>query len=137
VNKSQFQRCLNFRVRLRPIARRFMGQRELKAIDDDWLVAKVGTSAKGVEIHNPRTGHVVQLAYDQIHHFAEDIARDWNGLSHGFFELRGQLTLSGPRASHEPLPSYCPNCGVATSRSKAPSSKRSSATVEPPKTKGT
>jgi hypothetical protein len=137
MNRSQLQRCLNFRVRLRPIARRFIGERELKAIDDDWLVANVGTSANGVEIHNPRTGHVVKLAYDQIHHFSDDIARDRNGLSHGFFELRGQLALSGPRATLEPLPSYCPNCGVATSRSKARSSKRSSATVEASKTKGT
>lgn len=114
-----------------------MGERELKAIDDDWLVANVGTSATGVEIHNPRTGHVVKLAYDQIHHFSEDIARDWNGLSHGFFELRGQLTLSGPRATLEPLPSYCPTCGLASSRTKASQSKGSSATVDPSKTKGT
>ena len=114
-----------------------MGERELKAVDDDWLVANVGTSAKGVEIHNPRTGHIVKLAYDQIHHFSEDIARDRNGLLHGFFELRVQLALSGPQARFEPLPSYCPNCGVASSRSKTGSSKRSSATVEPPKTKGT
>jgi hypothetical protein len=137
LNKSQLQRCLNYRVRLRPIARRFMGKRELKAIDDDWLVANVGASAKGVEIHNPRTGHVVKLAYDQIHHFSEDIARDWNGLSHGFFELRGQLTLSGPRAWLELLPSYCSNCGAATSGTKTTLGRRSSATVDASKTKGT
>ena len=101
----------------------------MKAIDDEWLVADVGTKARGVEIHNPRTGHVVRLAYDQIHHFSEDVARDWNGLSHGFFELRAQLILSGPRADLEPLPSYCPNCGAAVSRSKTMAGTKSS-TVE-------
>ena len=136
MNKSHLQRCLHFRVRLRPIARRFFGARELKAIDDDWLVADVGARSKGVEIHNPRTRHVVHVAYDQIHHFSEDIARDWNGLSHGFFELRAQLTLSGAWATFEPLPSYCPNCGAATSRSKATAGNRSS-TSKPPMTKGT
>ena len=133
MNKSQLQRCLHFRVRLRPIARRFLGARELKAIDDDWIVADVGTRSKGVEVNNPRTGHVLQLAYDQIHHFSEDIARDWNGLSHGFFELRAQLTLSGPSATFEPLPSYCPNCGAATSRSKTTVG---TSTGKPPITKG-
>ena len=113
-----------------------MGARELKAIDDDWLVSDVGTRGKGVEIHNPRTGHNVLLAYDQIHHFSEDISRDWNGLSHGFFELRAQLALSGPRATFEPLPSYCPNCGAATSRNKVVAGRESS-TVEKPTLEGT
>ena len=135
MNKAHLQRCINFRIRLRPIARRFLGERELKSIDDDWLVAHVGTKARGVEIHNSRTGHIAKLAYDQIHHFSEDVARDWNGLSHGFFELRAQLTLSGPRVELEPLPSYCPNCGAATSRSKTIASTKSS-TVEKLNPKG-
>lgn len=90
----------------------------MKAIDDDWLVSDVGTRGRGVEIQNPRTGHIVILAYDQIHHFSEDIARDWKGQSHGVFELRAQLALSGPQAIFEPLPYSCPNCGAATPRSK-------------------
>ena len=116
MNKSQLQRSVHYRVRLRPIPRRFMGDRELKALDDDWAVTDVGTHGAGVGIANFRTGHVVRLAFDQIHHFSEDIARDRGGISHGFFELRGQLRLCGPRAELEPLPSYCPVCGAATSR---------------------
>jgi hypothetical protein len=118
MNKTQLNRCISFRIRLRPVARRFRGSLELKILDDDWLVEDVGNTTRGVVIRNCRTDHVVKLAYDQIHHFAEDIQRDWNGLSHGFFELRAQLTLSGLTAALEPLPSYCPNCGTATSRSK-------------------
>lgn len=137
MNKSQLHRCLSYRVRLRPIARRFIGERELKAMDDDWLVANVGASIRGVEIHNHRTGHVVRLPYDQIHHFSEDIARDWNGLLHGFFELRGQLTLSGPKAWLEPLPSNYPKCGASTSGTKKSLETRSSATVDSSKMKGT
>ena len=76
MNKSQLARSVHYRVRLRPVVRRFMGSRELKSIDDDWLVADVPKGARGVEIHNIRTGHVVRLAPDQIHHFSEDIARD-------------------------------------------------------------
>lgn len=118
MNKSQLSRCTQYRVRLRPIARRFRGDRELRALDDDWLVAAVGAGVKGVEIRNSRTGHFIKLQYDQIHHFAEDVSRDWNGLLHGFLELRCQLRLSGSRVDIEPLPSYCPNCGATLSRRK-------------------
>ena len=118
MNKTRLQRSIQFRIKLRPVARRFLGERELKSIDDDWIVTNVGSEAKGVEIRNTRTDHVIRLAYDRIHHFSEDVARNWNGLSHGFFELRSQVVLSGSRAELQPLSSYCPNCRAATSRRK-------------------
>jgi hypothetical protein len=127
MNKAQLQNSVHFRVRLRPIARRFSAERELKAIDDDWIVSDVATYGPGVGIQNIRTNHVLRLGFDQIHHFSEDVARDRaDGVRHGFFELRGQVRLSGPRAEVEPLPSYCPVCGAATRRT-ASSSRQGSA----------
>ena len=118
MNKIRLQLSRYFRIRLRPIARRYLVERELKSIDDDWIVTDVSSTLRGIEIRNIRTDHVVKLPHDQIHHFSEDVARDRNGLSYGFFELRAQLTLSGSQAKLEPLPSYCPNCRAATSLGK-------------------
>lgn len=118
MNKLQMQKCLNFRVRLRPIARRFRGEFELKAMDDDWLVTNIGERTAGIDISNIRTGHVVKLTYDQVHHYSDDLAPSRDGLRHGIFELRVQVLLLGRDSDCEPLPSYCPNCGSTISQKR-------------------
>ena len=114
MNKDKLRECLSHRVRLRPSARRLMGHRELRSIDDDWLVESID-STKGVFISNVRTGHRVILGFDQIHHYTTDPHLERDGLRHGFFELRVQLTLRGANARPEPFPSYFSR--VASSRS--------------------
>lgn len=116
MNKAKLADCVSHRVRLRPIARRFLGTRELRAVDDDWLVQSIEPK-KGVLVSNTRTGHFVLLGFDQVHHYTTDPHLERDGLRHGFFELRVQVALRGAEVFVEPLPSYCTT--TAPSRSKS------------------
>jgi hypothetical protein len=105
VNTSKLEKCLHHRVRLRPPARRFRGTTELRIMDDDWLVQEV-EAKKGVRIRNIRTDHVALLGLDQVRDYTPDPRREFDGLRHGFLELKVQLFLRGPDLVIEPRPSH-------------------------------
>jgi len=97
-------KCFHHRVRLRPPARRFRGVTELRIMDDDWLVQEVEDKL-GVRIRNIRTDHVALLGFDQIRAYTPDPKREYDGLRHGFFDLKVQVFLRGPELVIEPQPS--------------------------------
>ncbi|MBI4188931.1 MAG: hypothetical protein HY525_00145 [Betaproteobacteria bacterium] len=92
-------------------------------MDDDWIVQDVEDS-KGVRIRNIRTDHVVLLEFDHIQHYTADPRREYDGLRHGFFELRVQLFLRGPELVIEPRPSYVKAKRAPTRRSTGTARKR-------------
>jgi len=74
-------------VRIRPIARRFQGSRELEQIDD-----------------NLRCDHCPTLGFDHIHSYTSDPMRDTDGQKHGFLQLVVEIRLTDRRYTIEPLP---------------------------------
>jgi hypothetical protein len=72
----------------------------LPQIDDDWILTEV--NERGLRIQNIRTHHVRLVAFDHVHHYMSDPARDWDSLKHGFLDLNVQLTLSGCNVFTEP-----------------------------------
>ena len=70
-------------------------------MDDDWLVQEIEEN-KGARIRNIRTDHVAVLAFDQIRDYVADPKREYDGLRHGFLELKVQLFLRGPDLVIEP-----------------------------------
>src|SRR5258706_12266565 len=103
VTKTKLAKCIHHRVRLRPPARRFRGVTELRIMDDDWLVQEVEDAQ--VRIRNIRTDHVALLPYTQISEYVTDPKREFDGLRHGFLELKVQVFLRGPELVIEPRPS--------------------------------
>ena len=103
MNQTKLAKCLQHRVRLRPAARRFRGATELRIMDDDWLVQEI-EDKKGARIRNIRTDHVALLGFDQIREYVADPKREYDGLRHGFLELKVQLFLRGPDLVIEPWP---------------------------------
>ena len=103
VTKSKLAKCVHHRVRLRPPARRFRGVTELRIMDDDWLLQEV--EDQQVRIRNIRTDHVALLGFSQIREYVTDPKREFDGLRHGFLELKVQLFLRGPELVIEPRPS--------------------------------
>ncbi|MDB5808022.1 MAG: hypothetical protein JWN94_144 [Betaproteobacteria bacterium] len=103
VTKTKLAKCIHHRVRLRPPARRFRGVTELRIMDDDWLVQE--TEDEQVRIRNIRTDHVAVLAFNQIREYVTDPKREFDGLRHGFLELKVQVFLRGPELVIEPRPS--------------------------------
>lgn len=119
VNKTKLVKCIHHRVRLRPPARRFRGVTELRIMDDDWLVQEVEENE--VRIRNIRTDHVAVFAFEQIRDYVADPKREFDGLRHGFLELRVQVFLRGPELVIEPRPS---STKTAAPRKRAPARKR-------------
>lgn len=119
VSKSKLAKCIHHRVRLRPPARRFRGVTELRIMDDDWLLQEV--EDQQVSIRNIRTDHVAVLGFKQIADYVADPKREFDGLRHGFLELRVQVFLRGPELVIEPRPS---SARAASPRKKAPARKR-------------
>ena len=119
VNKTKLVKCIHHRVRLRPPARRFRGVTELRIMDDDWLVQEVEENE--VRIRNIRTDHVAVFAFEQIRDYVADPKREFDGLRHGFLELRVQVFLRGPELVIEPRPS---SARSAAPRKSAPARKR-------------
>jgi hypothetical protein len=70
-------------------------------MDDDWLVQEV-EDKQGVRIRNIRTDHVALLGFDQIRAYTPDPKREYDGLRHGFLDLRVQIFLRGPELVIEP-----------------------------------
>ena len=103
VSKAKLAKCIHHRVRLRPPARRFRGVTELRIMDDDWLLQEVENQE--VRIRNIRTDHIATLGFRQIADYVADPKREFDGLRHGFLELRVQLFLRGPELVIEPRPS--------------------------------
>ncbi len=103
VTKTKLAKCIHHRVRLRPPARRFRGVTELRIMDDDWLVQEV--EDQQVRIRNIRTDHVAVLDFKQIGDYVTDPKREFDGLRHGFLELKVQVFLRGPELVIEPRPS--------------------------------
>jgi len=119
VTKSKLAKCIHHRVRLRPPARRFRGVTELRIMDDDWLVQEVEDAE--VRIRNIRTDHVAVLGYTQINEYVADPKREFDGLRHGFLELKVQIFLRGPDLVIEPRPS---STKTPAPRKTAPARKR-------------
>jgi len=119
VTKSKLAKCIHHRVRLRPPARRFRGVTELRIMDDDWLVQEVEDAE--VRIRNIRTDHVAVLGYTQINEYVADPKREFDGLRHGFLELKVQIFLRGPDLVIEPRPS---SAKTPAPRKTAPARKR-------------
>jgi hypothetical protein len=103
VTQSKLAKCIHHRVRLRPPARRFRGVTELRIMDDDWLLQEV--EDQRVRIRNIRTDHVALLGFSQISEYVTDPKREFDGLRHGFLELKVQIFLRGPELVIEPRPS--------------------------------
>jgi len=114
-------KCFHHRVRLRPPARRFRGVTELRIMDDDWLVQEVEDTL-GVRIRNIRTDHVALLGFKQIRAYTPDPKREYDGLRHGFLDLRVQLFLRGSELVIESLPSAAKR--IAKPRAAAAARKR-------------
>ena len=119
VTKTKLAKCIHHRVRLRPPARRFRGVTELRIMDDDWLVQEVENEQ--VRIRNIRTDHVALLGFAQISEYVTDPKREFDGLRHGFLELKVQVFLRGPELVIEPRPS---SAKTPAPRKPAPSRKR-------------
>ena len=123
VTKTKLAKCIHHRVRLRPPARRFRGVTELRIMDDDWLLQEV--EDKEVRIRNIRTDHVAVLGFDQIRDYVADPKREFDGLRHGFLELRVQVFLRGAELVIEPRPS---SARSPVPRKSAPARKRKAVT---------
>ena len=100
MNKDALKKSLHARVRLRPVARRFDGETELEAIDDEWIIE--GSNASGVQIKNARTYHVTTLGPDHISKFVTDPDRSSLGFKTGFLVLTVQVFIGGNRLWIEP-----------------------------------
>ena len=100
MNKTALKKNLHTQVRIRPMAKRYMGDSELEPLDDDWLIENVGND--GVRIKNIRTHHGTVLGYDHIHHFTSDPARSAHGIKYGFLTLNVQIHIGGNRLWIEP-----------------------------------
>jgi hypothetical protein len=70
-------------------------------MDDDWLVQEV-EDQKRVRIRNIRTDQVALLDFNHIRDYVPDPKREYDGLRHGFLELRVQIFLRGPELVIEP-----------------------------------
>lgn len=70
-------------------------------MDDDWLVQEV-EDKKCVRIRNIRTDQVALLDFNHIRDYTPDPKREYDGLRHGFLELRVQIFLRGPEVVIEP-----------------------------------
>jgi len=101
MNADQFRKNIGHRVRLRPIARRPAKPKELPRIDDEWVVESV--EQEGAILRNVRTDHKVIIAWDHLHNYTSDPARNSEGIKRGFARLRVQVFLHADRAEIEPL----------------------------------
>jgi hypothetical protein len=119
MNKEMLAKCEGHLVRIRPIARRFQGSRELEQIDDDWRITRVDAARKIVEIHNLRCAHCLTIGLDHIHSYTSDPMRDTDGQKHGFLHLIVEIRLTDQGPTIEPLPP-AERGGSRTARGRVP-----------------
>jgi hypothetical protein len=92
MNKDQIKKNLFSRVKLRPIAKRFLNDVELEQFDDNWIIEKVPD--EGVVINNAQRGYSFTLGFDHIHNYTSDPNRNYDGLKHGILVLNVQLLIN-------------------------------------------
>lgn len=98
MKRERLPELTGYALTLRPIAVRLdLLNRTLPEIDDEWLVNQASTDS--VEISNARTGHVIHLPPDHIHHFTS--AGAGNGLPRAILQLVAQYYLRGASAWFE------------------------------------
>lgn len=88
MNKKMIQRCFNFRIRLRPIPRRYRSNLEQPEEDWIWHVEDVNNDGV-VTLRNISTDHKVKLGSDHLRNFDSDHQSETDGFKHGFFTLKG------------------------------------------------
>ena len=101
MNKTELKKNVGHHMRLRPMAKRFVGGPtgpQLPPVDDDWLIQ--GFEKDGVRISNNATGHGTDLGFDHIREFATDPVR---GQGYGTLILKSQLHISGCSLWIEPI----------------------------------
>jgi hypothetical protein len=101
MNKAELKKNVGHHVRLRPMAKRFVGGRtgpQLPPVDDDWLIQ--GFEKDGVRISNNATGHGTVLGFDHIREFATDPVR---GHGYGMLILKSQVHIGGCSLWIEPI----------------------------------
>ncbi len=103
MNKKMIQRCIDYRIRLRPIPRRYMNGKEQSVRDWVWHVNNVDTKGM-VTLHNISTGHTVKLGSDHIRNYDTDHQNETDGYSHGFFTLKGHAKYIDGEFIVEPNP---------------------------------
>ncbi|MGH9459654.1 MAG: hypothetical protein ACRD1X_00405 [Vicinamibacteria bacterium] len=92
MNARQFRKSLGQRLRLRPIPKRQLADATpLHLIDDEWFVERI--EEHHVVLHNLRTGHILELGFDNIREFR----------SPHFLLLRCQVILRGISIVIEPF----------------------------------
>lgn len=101
MNKNMIQRCLHYRIRIRPIPRRFSEGVEQDVVDYVWLVENVSQDGV-VKISNPN-GHFAMLGSDHIREFTTDPQSETDGLKHGFFTLKGHMYFENGHLCVEPF----------------------------------
>ena len=84
-------------------------------MDDDWLMQEV-EDKKRVRIRNIRTDQVALLDFNHIRDYVPDPKREYDGLRHGFLELRVQIFLRGPELVIEPQHPPAKRAAAKTSR---------------------
>jgi len=91
MQKSALKKNSNSWVKIRPVAKRFVGKNgvPLPPVDDQWSMV---VQDDGVSISNPHTGHGTVLAFDQIHHWGSDPA---SGARCGMLTLNTQVNFGG------------------------------------------
>ena len=102
MNKSKLPKSLWQRVRLLPVAkRRTTDGQWLPQIDDTWIPSAI--EQDGVRIRNIRTDHAPLIPFKDLHSYDSDPLSSVDGLVHGIFKLKAQLTLSGCNVFHTPI----------------------------------
>ncbi|WP_321476623.1 hypothetical protein [uncultured Paludibaculum sp.] len=101
MNKNELKKDLGQHVRLRPMAKRFVGGPsgpQVPPVDDDWLIQAVDKT--GIRISNGATGHGTVLGYDHIREFTTDPVR---GQGYGTLILKTQVHVGGNHLWTEPI----------------------------------
>jgi hypothetical protein len=97
MNKDRLPELKDWRVRIRPIARRFSPKGdELELLEDLWCVGQA--TRDSLVLQNIRTQHVIVVKPDNIHHVQLDA-----GDRRAIVELHSQVFLQGNNAPLEPL----------------------------------
>ena len=101
MNKAALKKNVGHHMRIRPMAKRFVGGPtgpQLPPVDDDWTVQ--GFEKDGIRISNTATGHGTVLGFDHIREFTTDPVR---GQGYGTLILKTQVHIGGNHLWTEPI----------------------------------